>query len=67
MPMQKKELFGRIKLTNIKDNEALCGGLIRAAATGDNADMHVQTIETMALHDDVRIRIAVLAIRRDEK
>jgi DNA-binding CsgD family transcriptional regulator len=61
-----QSLFGRIQLTNTKDNDALCG-LIRTAASGDNGDMQAKTIETLATHSNTRVRIAVLPISNDEK
>jgi DNA-binding CsgD family transcriptional regulator len=61
-----QSLFGRIRLTNTKDNDVLCG-LIRTAASGANADMHAKTIETVAAHSNTRVRVAVLPISNDEK
>jgi DNA-binding CsgD family transcriptional regulator len=61
-----QSLFGRIRLTNAKDNETLCG-LIRTAASGDKADLQAKTIETLATHSNTRVRIAVLPISTDEK
>ncbi|MES2149786.1 MAG: helix-turn-helix transcriptional regulator [Pseudomonadota bacterium] len=61
-----QSVFGRIRLTNTKDNEALCG-LARNAAAGDNEEMHVGTIETTAENGNVRVRVAVLPISHAEK
>jgi DNA-binding CsgD family transcriptional regulator len=61
-----QSLFGRIRLTNAKDNDALCG-LIRTAASDNKADMQAKTIETLATHSNTGVRIAVLPISNDEK
>ncbi|MES2072950.1 MAG: helix-turn-helix transcriptional regulator [Pseudomonadota bacterium] len=61
-----QSVFGRIRLTNAKDNETLCG-LAQSATASDNADIHVRTIETMAGHGNARIRVAVLPISHAEK
>lgn len=61
-----QSLFGRIRLTNTKDNDAL-GGLIRTAASGNNDDMQAKNIETLASQGGARVRIAVLPVSSDEK
>lgn len=61
-----QSVFGRIRLTNAKDNEALCG-LARSATASDSADIHVRTIETTAELGSARIRVAVLPISHAEK
>jgi DNA-binding CsgD family transcriptional regulator len=61
-----QSLFGRIRLANIKDNDAL-SGLIRTAASGNNDDMQARNIETLAPQGGARVRITVLPVSNDEK
>jgi DNA-binding CsgD family transcriptional regulator len=61
-----QSLFGRIRLSNIKDNEVL-EKLVRTAASGDSGDMQAKSIETTANHADVRVRIVVLPVSKDEQ
>ncbi len=59
-------VFGRIRLTNAKDNETLCG-LTRTAAASDNEEIPVKTIETASQNGNVRVRVALLPISHAEK
>lgn len=59
-----QSLFGRIRLTNVQDNEVL-EKMVRTAASGDDGEMQAKTIETN--HADVRARIVVLPISNDEQ
>lgn len=61
-----QSLFGRIQLANSKDNDLL-EKMISTASNGENGDIQIRTIETVAGHADVRSRIVVLPISRDEQ
>jgi|SRR5471030_643401 len=61
-----QSLFGKIRLTDAKDNETL-DGLVRAAIRGESNDIEAHTIETLGAQGGARVRIVVLPISSDEK
>lgn len=61
-----QSMFGKIRLTNAKDNETL-DGLVHAAVHSDGSDIQAHTIETLAARGDTRVRVVVLPISSDEK
>ena len=61
-----QSLFGRFRLANAKENDIL-EKLILTAASSENGDIPIRTIETTSINSGERARIVVLPISRDEQ
>ncbi|MRX11519.1 hypothetical protein GJ697_27205 [Pseudoduganella sp. FT25W] len=61
-----RSLLGKVRLTNLKDNEAL-DSLVRAAAQADGGDVQAHAMETLAADGNTRVNLLVLPVSSDAR